>query len=101
MSMKRSRPNKARARRSLAGICAVVIGLCAYCAVGARTSMEDGPEPSNLVTDPSGAPTVPPHGLAWPGVAVILIVALFVTAAVAGPLIRANLRDVEDSQSSR
>ena len=37
--------------------------------------------------------------MTWAGVAVIIIVAVFVTAAVAGPLIQANLRDVEDSHS--
>lgn len=31
--------------------------------------------------------------LTWPGVVVIIILALFVTAAIVGPLIRANTRE--------
>jgi hypothetical protein len=40
--------------------------------------------PDNPATSP-----IPPR-LVWPGVAVIIVIAIFVTAALAGPLIRAN-----------
>jgi hypothetical protein len=43
--------------------------------------------------------TLPPE-LLWPGVVVIAVIAIFVTAALCGPLIRANQRDeIEDSDS--
>lgn len=43
--------------------------------------------------------TVPPE-LLWPGVVVIAVIALFITAALCGPLIRANHRDdIDDSDS--
>lgn len=34
-------------------------------------------------------PAIPPR-LVWPGVAVIIVIAIFITAALAGPIIRAN-----------
>jgi hypothetical protein len=34
-----------------------------------------------------------PTRLLWPGVVVIVVIAIFVTAALAGPLIRANSRE--------
>ena len=36
--------------------------------------------------------TIPPE-LLWPGVVVIAVIAIFLTAALAGPLIHANTRD--------
>jgi p-aminobenzoyl-glutamate transporter AbgT len=40
-----------------------------------------------------------PDQLLWPGVAVIVLIAIFVTAAVVGPLIRANtMEDDEDTE---
>lgn len=42
--------------------------------------------------DPSPV-LLPPEHAVWPGVVVIVIIALFVTAAVVGPIIRANTRD--------
>lgn len=39
------------------------------------------------------APPLPLTRLAWPGVVVIVILALFLTAAIVGPLIRANTRE--------
>jgi hypothetical protein len=42
---------------------------------------------------------IPPQ-LLWPGVIIIVVIAIFVTAALAGPLIRANKEDdVDDSDS--
>lgn len=46
---------------------------------------------------PDAAPPLPLTRITWPGVVVILIVGLFLTAAIAGPLIRANMRDDLDS----
>jgi hypothetical protein len=40
--------------------------------------------------------TIPPE-LLWPGVVVIALIAIFLTAALAGPLIHANTRDELDS----
>jgi hypothetical protein len=40
--------------------------------------------------------TIPPE-LLWPGVVVIAVIAIFLTAALAGPLIHANTRDEIDS----
>jgi hypothetical protein len=43
------------------------------------------------------SPLIPPQIL-WPGVAIIIVIAIFVTAALAGPLIRANKEeDIKDS----
>ena len=45
-----------------------------------------------------GTSTMIPNRVLWPGVIVIVVIAIFVTAALAGPLIRANSRDeVTDS----
>ena len=41
-------------------------------------------------------PPVPGARMTWPGVVIILILALFLCAAIAGPLIRANTRDELD-----
>ena len=44
--------------------------------------------------DPSDAPPpLPLSRLNWPGVVLIVIVALFLAAAIVGPLVRANTRD--------
>lgn len=40
-----------------------------------------------------------PQRLLWPGVVIIVVIALFITAAVTGPLIRANMQDPADSES--
>lgn len=45
--------------------------------------------------------TLPPE-LLWPGVVVIAVIAIFVMAALCGPLIRANQREeIEDSDSHK
>jgi hypothetical protein len=44
-------------------------------------------------TDASLHSAVVPTRLLWPGVVVIVVIAIFVTAALAGPLIRANSRE--------
>jgi hypothetical protein len=61
--------------------------------------------PSALLADaasqesPAGAPSIPDR-LLWPGVVVIVVIAIFVTAALAGPIIRANNQDeIPDSDS--
>ena len=47
--------------------------------------------------DANSSPLIP-RELLWPGVAVIILIAIFVTAALAGPLIRANQEEnVRDS----
>jgi hypothetical protein len=43
------------------------------------------------------APPVSVSRLTWPGIVLIVILALFLCAAIAGPLIRANTRDDLDS----
>jgi hypothetical protein len=40
--------------------------------------------------DPTAPYDIAPQRLVWPGIAVIIVIAMFVTAALAGPLIRAN-----------
>ena len=40
---------------------------------------------------------VSPPTMVWPGVVIIVLIALFVTAAVTGPLIRANTDDTADA----
>ena len=40
--------------------------------------------------------TIPPE-LLWPGVVVIVVIAIFLTAALAGPMIRANMQDEIDA----
>jgi hypothetical protein len=42
------------------------------------------------------APPLPLTRLTWPGIVVIIILALFLTAAIVGPLIRANTREELD-----
>jgi hypothetical protein len=37
-----------------------------------------------------------PDALLWPGVAIIVLIAIFVTAAVVGPMIRANMMDDDE-----
>jgi len=37
-----------------------------------------------------------PDQLLWPGVALIVLIAIFVTAAVVGPMIRANTADDDE-----
>jgi hypothetical protein len=55
-----------------------------------------------LATDDPSAPYDPtPQRLVWPGVAVIIVIAIFVTAALAGPLIRVNSDQSADSPSTR
>jgi hypothetical protein len=44
--------------------------------------------------------TIPPE-LLWPGVVVIVVIAIFLTAALAGPLIHANTRDEIDDPETR
>ena len=51
--------------------------------------------------DGAAAPYDPaPQRLVWPGVAIIIVIAVFVTAALAGPLIRANADDPAGRPSS-
>ena len=47
---------------------------------------------ADAADDPSPV-LLPPEHAVWPGVVVIVIIALFVTAAIVGPIIRANTRD--------
>jgi hypothetical protein len=42
-----------------------------------------------------------PRRLVWPGVAVIIVIAVIVTAALTGPIIRANMDDEDDSSSPK
>jgi len=42
-----------------------------------------------------------PRRLVWPGVAVIIVIAVIVTAALTGPIIRANMDDEDDSSSTK
>jgi len=47
-------------------------------------------------TSPPEQPYNPiPQRLVWPGIAIIVLIGIFVTAALAGPLIRANHEDDE------
>ena len=68
--------------------CIVPLGQLGAAPIPARQSenVADAPD------DPSPV-LLPPEHSVWPGVAVIVIIALFVTAAVVGPIIRANKRD--------
>ena len=52
-----------------------------------------------LLGDADPSPILSPHPMAWPGVVVIVIVAIFVLAALVGPIIRANL-DEENEASA-
>ncbi|HEY8747739.1 MAG TPA: hypothetical protein VIM11_07185 [Tepidisphaeraceae bacterium] len=57
-------------------------------AVGNTSNEADSGAPAG-VSDKSADPIVPQR-LVWPGIAVIIVIAIFVTAALTGPLIRAN-----------
>lgn len=53
-------------------------------------------------TDDASHTALIPQRLLWPGIVVIVVIAIFITAAVAGPIIRANTRDEPpDSDSSK
>jgi len=53
-------------------------------------------------TDDASHIALIPQRLLWPGIVVIVVIAIFVTAAVAGPIIRANTRDeFSDSHPSK
>ncbi len=41
--------------------------------------------------DPAPHPTLPDHSDRWPGTVVIVILAMFLAAAVVGPIVRANM----------
>jgi hypothetical protein len=49
-----------------------------------------------LADDPTAPYDPTPQRLVWPGVAIIIVIAIFVTAALAGPLIRANTDESTD-----
>jgi hypothetical protein len=53
-----------------------------------------------LADDPSIPYDPTPQRLVWPGVAIIIVIAIFVTAALAGPLIRANADESTDPAPS-
>lgn len=61
-----------------------------------------GPCAAQLISsDDAAAPYDPaPQRLVWPGVAVIIVIAIFITAALAGPLIRANADQPSDAGPS-
>jgi hypothetical protein len=77
------------------------IGLLTLSVLGAAPL----PEPGNTTNDSTsfeGDPTtipgrsndsIVPQRLVWPGIAVIIVIAIFITAALTGPLIRANSSD--------
>jgi len=48
---------------------------------------------STVQEAPNAAGGLIPQRLVWPGIAVIVVIAVFATAALAGPLIRANSDD--------
>jgi hypothetical protein len=50
--------------------------------------------------DPSTSYDAAPQRLVWPGVAVIIVIAIFISAALAGPLIRANTDESSEPSSS-
>ena len=61
--------------------------------IAAQTTQRSGDAP------PAGQSYNPiPQRLVWPGIAVIVLIAIFVMAALAGPLIRANQQDEDDNQ---
>jgi len=72
-----------------------VMGGLALCAASTAVAAAAGADATPLVQDapgPGGGGLVPQR-LVWPGIAVIVVVAVFATAALAGPLIRANSDD--------
>lgn len=79
--------------RPLLGRLSPFVVLCAGPAAALARSLADA---SALPADNDSHSTLIPHRLLWPGVVVIVLIALFVTAAVAGPLIRANTREDHD-----
>lgn len=59
-----------------------------------------GQTPQGVAVDPPSQSAILPPQLLWPGVVVIVLIALFVTAALTGPIIRANMRE-EVAEGSR
>ena len=82
-------------RRWTAAIC-VTAALSYY---PARAAADYAMDPPVLSEQSAPQAPIPPPALAWPGVAVIIIIAIFVAAAVAGPLIQANKQDFDDPQA--
>lgn len=77
----------------LSGVITLNIGLStARADIVGDTSGEadsDAPEGASGKSNDS----IVPQRLVWPGIAVIIVIAIFVTAALTGPLIRANSSD--------
>lgn len=66
-------------------------------AAAASSAPADGSASESVRTlaDPTPHPVVPPRDHAWPGVMLIIILSLFLAAAVIGSVVRANESDPE------
>ena len=73
--------------------------IIASVALPVATFAQSTTEPGDAPADPSG-PSLIPRQFLWPGVVVIIVIAIFAAAAVAGPLIRINSEDDGDSEDS-
>lgn len=60
------------------------------------------PDPPPVSQDATTQSLLSRERMVWPGVMIILVLALFVTAALCGPLIRANTQEnVDDADAER
>jgi hypothetical protein len=76
-----------------------VAAALSLCLVGAAArGAEDEPGDATVKTTPAQDKTegMVPRRLVWPGVVVIIVIAVIVTAALTGPIIRANTDDEQD-----
>ena len=74
-------------------LAAMLLGAALWITISAAAAHAQSTNPADDVAAPS---PLAPQRLIWPGVVVIIVIALFVAAALAGPLIRANNRDQLD-----
>ena len=81
------RENKNTIRRGLIRACRWLRDCALWCGLSACTLSRVHQLILADTADPS--PAIPPR-MVWPGVAVIIVIAIFITAALAGPIIRAN-----------
>lgn len=80
-------------RRNAGHFLAAVLPVLAACMLSTHVAAQSIPAHPPTADDALTHSLLSPHRLLWPGVVIIVVLAIFVTAALAGPLIRANSDD--------
>jgi len=76
-------------------ISVVAFSSALFIAIETLSAQTTQPAEQAPAVEPSYNPI--PRRLIWPGIVIIILIGMFVTAALAGPLIRANEDDEESS----